>query len=173
MVVLHGDGSGFAGQGGLSLDGDDGTLGLGLLLVLGVLLDALDEVLSRSRSGDVLDAEVDSLLDVAVVHLLVDDDADGGLGDVVDDTRLAVVDLVRHTILFPVSPRSSLAICSPKFAVFVIWNRFGRILDRIACLPLLNSTICLDINDVANPANCQYSFLLASNIRYRNILVLL
>lgn len=59
-----------------------------------------------------LNANVDSLLDVPVLDLLVDDYADGGLGDVVDDTGLSVVDLVRHT--------------------------------------LLNSTICLDVNDVAN-----------------------
>jgi hypothetical protein len=46
----------------------------------------------------VLDSEVDPLFDITVLHLLVDDDADGALCDVVDDTRLSVVDLVWHTV---------------------------------------------------------------------------
>lgn len=46
-----------------------------------------------------LNSQVHSLLEVSVADLLVDDDSDGGSGHVVDNARLAVVDLVGH--LFP------------------------------------------------------------------------
>lgn len=47
-----------------------------------------------------LGADVDSFFDVAVADTLVDDDADGGFGDIVDDARLAVVDLAGHSLLY-------------------------------------------------------------------------
>ena len=78
---------------------DVGTIGLSLSLELSVLLDAADELLSGTGKVDVLDSEVDALLDVAVLDLLVDDDTNSGLGNVVDDTSLTVVDLVWHTVL--------------------------------------------------------------------------
>jgi len=72
---------------------------LGLLLCGGVGLDATYEIFARAALADVFEADVDALLDVAVADSSVEDDANGGLGNVVDDTGLAVVDLVGHTLL--------------------------------------------------------------------------
>jgi hypothetical protein len=99
LVLLSADGAGLAGLVGLALEEDGGALLLGLALLLGVGLDADDELLTRAGETDVLDAEVDALLDVAVADLLVDDDTDSGLGDVVDDTSLSVVVLVAACVL--------------------------------------------------------------------------
>lgn len=99
LVVLGADGPGLAGLVGLALEEDGGALLLSLALLLGVGLDAGDELLTRAGEADVLDAEVDALLDVTVANLLVQDDADGGLGHVVDDTSLAVEVLVAAEVL--------------------------------------------------------------------------
>lgn len=97
--VGEGDGAGLAGHQRLTLDLDGGTGSASGLLLLGILLDTAQEVVAGSRGADVLDADVQALLEVAVVDLLIDDNTDGGLGDVVDDTSLAVVDLEGHTLL--------------------------------------------------------------------------
>ena len=92
------DNVGLTGLSGLALQMQVDALLLGLLLLLGVLTDTADEILTGAGVLDVLDADVDALLEVAVADDLVQDDADGRLGHVVDDTGLAVVDLVGHTV---------------------------------------------------------------------------
>lgn len=96
-VVLGADGALLTGLDGLPLQVNVGALFPGLALLLGVGLDTVDELGSALGVVDVLDANVHTLLDKAVADLLVDDDTEGGLGDVVDDTGLSVVDLVGHT----------------------------------------------------------------------------
>jgi hypothetical protein len=96
-AVLRVDDVGVAGLNGLSLQVQVDALLFGLALLNGVLLDTVDELLAGARVRDVLDADVDALLKVTVADTLVDDDTDGGLGHVVDNTGLAVVDLVGHT----------------------------------------------------------------------------
>ena len=112
-VVGQGNCSRIPGQGRLALDLDGGALGAGLLLESGVLLDALDEVLTGARGLDVLDPDVDALLNVPVLDLLVDDDADRALRDVVDNASLAVVDLEGHTVQLSAS---NPALALPAFA---------------------------------------------------------
>ena len=73
------------------------ALSLRLLLQLSISLDSTNELLSRSRKRHVLDSEVDALLDVPVLDLLVYDNTDCALCDVVDNTGLAMIDLMRHT----------------------------------------------------------------------------
>lgn len=106
-VLLEGDLSCLAGQSGLSLHLDGRALGLCLGLQRGVLLDSAQETLTGSGRRNVLESEVDALLDVSVLDLLVDDDTDGGLGHVVNDTSLAVVNFVGHTMVRRICVRIS------------------------------------------------------------------
>ena len=46
-----------------------------------------------------LDADIDSLFDISVTDSLVDYDAHGGFGHIVDNTGFAVVDFVGHSFL--------------------------------------------------------------------------
>lgn len=97
-VGIHGDEVTLTGHGGLTLEVEVDTLLMGLALLLGILLDTIDEILTGTRVLDVLDPDADALLDVAVADDLVQEDTDGGLGHVVDNAGLAVVDLVGHTV---------------------------------------------------------------------------
>jgi len=75
------------------------TLCLGLALLDGVLLHTVQKFLSGPGVRDVFDTDVNALFNVAVADTLVDNDTDRGFGDVINHTRLAVVDLVGHTLL--------------------------------------------------------------------------
>lgn len=74
-----------------------GSVLLGLPLLLSVALNTVDKLSPALGVVDVFDANVDTLLEIAVADLLVDDNTKGGPGDVVNNTGLTVVDLVGHT----------------------------------------------------------------------------
>lgn len=94
LVVLGANSASLTGLSWLSLQVDVLASLLGVSLLCGVGLDTGQELVTRSRVLDVLDADVDALLDVAVADLTVQNDTDCGLGDIVDNTSLTVVDLV-------------------------------------------------------------------------------
>lgn len=126
-VVGLADEVSLTGHDGLALQVDVDTLGLGLTLLDSVLLDTVDELLTGARVLDVLDADADALLDVAVVDALVQEDTDRRLGHVVDNTGLAVVDLVGHTVHISamfftkwVVPSSEFPLIGPSVAVGTI-----------------------------------------------------
>jgi hypothetical protein len=98
-VALEADRPGFPWHHWLTLKIHTCSIRLCLSLLLCVRLDPSQKLIARPGVLDVFDAEVDTLLDVTVADLLVQDDANSGLGNVVDDASLAVVDLVRHTLL--------------------------------------------------------------------------
>lgn len=83
----------------LSLEDNSRSSLLGLGTVGLVLSDSVKEVLSALGVLDVLNTEVDTLLEVSVTNNLVDKNTDGGLGNVVNNTGLTVVELVGHTLL--------------------------------------------------------------------------
>ena len=163
-VILDRDGAGLTWHQWLSLQVDVGAVSLGLGLEGGVGLDTANELLTGTGEGDVLNAEVDTLLDVAVLDLLVDDDTDGGLGNVVNDTGLSVVDLVWHTMrisacaLFAHFPFQNPNLQSNPFQAqicgcsssIVSDCEFVEGLDFRCDSPLLDSTVGLDVDDISN-----------------------
>ena len=73
--------------------------GLGLLLLHLVGVHSVQEVLPALAVLHVLDTHADPLGQDLATHTLVDDDADGALGNVEHTPSLAVVSLVGHTLL--------------------------------------------------------------------------
>jgi len=99
IVALEADRPGVPWHHWLTLKIHTCPIRLCLSLLLCVRLNSSQKLIARPGVLDVFDAEVDTLLDVTVADLLVEDDADSGLGNVVDDAGFAVVDLVRHALL--------------------------------------------------------------------------
>lgn len=81
-----------------------------------------------------LDPHVDTLFDVPVMNSFVDDDSNGGFGDVVYNPCLAMIDLVRHSVQES-EPRVDVGPEIDKFESF----------DS----PLLHSAVGLDVDNVA------------------------
>jgi len=73
-------------------------IGLGLSHLCCILFYPVEEFFSASGQADMLDAHVNALFNVAVANALVDDDADGGFGDVVNYAGFTVVDFVGHAV---------------------------------------------------------------------------
>merc|ERR1739841_156720 len=94
------DGAGFSWCSWQTLELDVFALLLGFLLLLSVFLYSVKEIISALGVLNVLNPQVHSLLHVTVTNDLVDNNTDCSWGDVVDDTRSAVVVFVRHALLF-------------------------------------------------------------------------
>lgn len=109
---------------------------LRLLLLLCVRLHAADELVSAPGVADVLDADVDALLDVAVADLSVENDADGGLCDVVDDTSLAVVDLAGAVSIAATDMPNTQSLCAASSAPLAIVASSALVSTR-PCLPCM------------------------------------
>lgn len=97
LVLFRADGASLTGLYWLPLQKNVASLSLSGSLLLGVSLHTVDKLLSTGRVLNVVDADVDSLLEVSVSNDLVDDDPEGRLGNVVDNTSLSVIVLVGHT----------------------------------------------------------------------------
>lgn len=101
-VFFHADNMRFPRANSLSLQVDVSAIRLRLTPLCGIKLDAVDEVFSRTRVPDMLNTDADALLDIPSTDTLVNDDSEGRLGHVEDDTSLTVVDLVWHTSQFSI-----------------------------------------------------------------------
>lgn len=99
-ISLGANNASISGHNGLSLQMHVDTLFLGRTLLDGVLLHTVQKLVSGPGVRDVFDTDVNALLDVAVANTLVDNNTDRGFGYVINHTRLAVVDLIGHSITF-------------------------------------------------------------------------
>ena len=98
-ITFGRDNTSLSWLGWLPLQLNSDTLSLGLSTLSSVSLNSLQELSSALGVLDVLNSQVQSLLNVSVTDHLVNDNTDGGLGNVVDNTSLTVVKLVWHTLL--------------------------------------------------------------------------
>jgi len=98
-IPLSANNTSISGHNGLSLQMHVDALLLCLTLLDGVLLHTVQKLVSGSGVRDVFDPDVNALLDIAVADTPVDNDTDRGFGYVINHARLAVVDLVGHTLL--------------------------------------------------------------------------
>ena len=89
----------FSGWRRLALQLHPGALLFGFLFLLVVLLHPLQEAISALRVLDVLNPHIDPLGQNFALNLLVDNDAHGMLGDIVDSSGFAVVALMGHSFL--------------------------------------------------------------------------
>ena len=122
LVVSDNDKSGSAWLDSLALEEDRLSGLLGLTLLSSVVLDTLDEGLTALGVTDVLNTDVDTLLEVTVSDWLVDDYAEGGLCDVVDNAGLSVVPLVWETMKFPLSAPNSFPALSGFRSSYPFWT---------------------------------------------------
>lgn len=85
-----------------------------------------------------LDPDVDSLFDISVADLSVKNDADSGLGDVVDYSSLAVIDLCGRDKYVRMAIRAAITYSVSSYISYLVRHT------------LLHSTVRNHIHDVAH-----------------------
>ena len=125
------------------------SLRLSLSLRRSVFLHTGQEVQSAVGVLDVLNTDVDTLLNVAAANLLVDDDTNRGLGNVVDDTSLAVCaqkfTSSQHMIPHPSFQHSNCSRLQAHYSPVVVLVRHTAV----------DGTVGLDVNNVSNLVGLQ------------------
>jgi hypothetical protein len=111
------------------------AFGFSLSLSFGIRLDTTQELKTAFGVFNVLNADVDSLLNVSVSDLLVDDHTDRGLGDIVDDTSFTII--IRARLVLSGFGIAAYRICNLPLVVFV-----GH--------TLLDGSVGLDINNISD-----------------------
>lgn len=98
FVFFDGDGLCFVGKGGLFFELNGFVFGFGFFFEFGVFFYVVKEIFVGVGGLDVFDMDVEVFFDVVVFDFFVDDDVDGGFGDVVDDVSFVVVDFVGYIV---------------------------------------------------------------------------